>query len=52
MATETEDAGLQVDIQKVIDHERTKRPAFTSSTLSGIKVVTAGQPESVGGCCG
>jgi hypothetical protein len=52
MAIETEDAGLQVDIQKVIDHERTKRPAFTSSTLSGIKVVTAGQPESVGGCCG
>ncbi len=52
MAIETEDAGLQVDIQKVIEHERTKRPAFASSTLSGIKVVTAGQPESVGGCCG
>lgn len=52
MAIETEDAGLQVDIQKVIDHERTKRPAFTSSALSGIKVVTAGQPESIGGCCG
>ena len=51
MAIETEDAGLQVDIQKVIEHERTKRPAFAASSLSGIKVVMAGQPETAGGCC-
>ncbi|MDR3391064.1 MAG: radical SAM protein [Sulfuriferula sp.] len=50
MAIETDESGLQVDIQRVIEHERTKRPAFASS-LSGIKVVTAGQPETVGGCC-
>lgn len=52
MAIETDESGLQVDIQKVIEHERTKRPAFSSKGLAGIKVVTAGQPESVGGCCG
>lgn len=51
MAIETDESGLQVDIQRVIEHERTKRPAFASSSLSGIKVVTAGQPETVGGCC-
>ena len=52
MAIETDESGLQVDIQKVIEHERTKRPSFaTSSSLSGIKVVTTGQPETVGGCC-
>jgi lipoyl synthase len=50
MAIETDESGLQVDIQRVIEHERTKRPAFASS-LSGIKVVTAGQSETVGGCC-
>jgi len=52
MAIETEDAGLQVDIQRVIEHERTKRPAFAGSALSGIKIVTAGQPETAGSCCG
>ncbi len=52
MAIETEDAGLQVDVQKVIEHERTKRPAFASAGLAGIKVVTAGEPASAGGCCG
>lgn len=52
MAIETDESGLQVDIQKVIEHERTKRSSFaSSSSLSGIKVVTAGQPETVGGCC-
>ena len=51
MAIETEDAGLQVDIQRVIEHERTKRQSFGSGSLSGIKVVTAGQPETAGGCC-
>lgn len=49
MAIETDESGLQVDIQRVIEHERTKRPGFGS--LSGIKVVTTGQPETVGGCC-
>lgn len=49
MAIETDESGLQVDIQRVIDHERTKRPNLGS--LSGIKVVTTGQPETVGGCC-
>lgn len=52
MAIDTNESGLQVDIQRVIDHERTKRPTFAaSSSLAGIKVVTAGQPETVGGCC-
>lgn len=51
MAIETDESGLQVDIQRVIEHERSKRPAFASSTLAGIKVVTTGQPETVGGCC-
>ncbi|MES2364523.1 MAG: radical SAM protein [Pseudomonadota bacterium] len=52
MAIETADAGLQVDIQKVIEHERMKRPAFAASgSLGGIKVVMAGQPEAVSGCC-
>lgn len=52
MAIETADAGLQVDIQKVIEHERMKRPTFAAAgSLGGIKVVMAGQPEAVGGCC-
>ena len=52
MAIETADAGLQVDIQKVIEHERMKRPAFAAAgSLGGIKVVMAGQSEAVGGCC-
>lgn len=52
MAIDTNESGLQVDIQRVIDHERTKRPTFAgSSSLAGIKVVTTGQPETVGGCC-
>lgn len=52
MAIETDESGLQVDIQKVIEHERTKRPAFASKGLAGIKVVTAGEPVTTGGCCG
>ena len=52
MAIETADAGLQVDVQKVIEHERMKRPTFAAAgSLGGIKVVMAGQPEVVGGCC-
>ena len=52
MAIETDAAGLQVDIERVIAHERSKRPGFVSSGLAGIKVVTSGAAEPVGGCCG
>ncbi len=52
MAIETDESGLQVDIERVIAHERTKRPNFGSGALAGIKVVTSGLPEAVGGCCG
>ncbi len=50
MAIETSESGLQVDIERVIAHERAKRPGF-GGALAGIKVVTSGMPEAVGGCC-
>jgi len=52
MAIETEDAGLQVDIQRIIEMERVRKPAVAVNAggLSGIKVVTAGTPAG-GGCC-
>ena len=49
MAIETADAGLQIDIQRVIEMERKRKPSFGSAgSFSGIKVVTA---EAVGGSC-
>lgn len=50
MAIETNDSGLQVDIERVIAHERSQRPA-RSDALAGIRVVTATAPETAGGCC-
>lgn len=49
MAIETEDAGLEVDIERLIAQERTQRIGGTS--LSGIRVVTE-SAATVGGCCG
>lgn len=49
MAIETEDAGLQIDLQKIIEHERSRQKS--ASSFSGIKVVTAGA-TATGGCCG
>jgi uncharacterized radical SAM superfamily protein len=50
MAIETEDAGLEVDIERVIAHERTQRRHATTG-LAGIRVVTE-SAEAAGGCCG
>ncbi len=50
MAIETNDSGLQVDIERVIAHERSQRPV-RSDALAGIRVVTATAPETAGGCC-
>lgn len=51
MAIETEGAGLQIDVNRIIEMERSRRPAggAGSSTLSGIRIVTA--DEVVGGKC-
>ena len=50
MAIETEDAGLQIDIQRVIEMERKRKPSFgNAGSFSGIKVVTA--ETAGGGCC-
>lgn len=50
MAIETEDAGLAVDIERVIAHERTQHHHATTG-LAGIRVVTE-SAETAGGCCG
>ena len=50
MAIETEDAGLQIDIQRVIEMERKRKPSLVNAgSFSGIKVVTA--EAAGGGCC-
>ena len=50
MAIETEDAGLEVDIERVIAHERTQYH-HAATGLAGIRVVTE-SAETAGGCCG
>ena len=47
MAIETEDAGLQIDIEQIIAQERARKAP--AGALAGIRVVTEGQ--STGGCC-
>jgi uncharacterized radical SAM superfamily protein len=51
MAIETEDAGLQIDIQRIIEMERTRKTNLgQGGSFGGIKVVTAGASAG-GGCC-
>ena len=50
MAIETEDAGLQIDPQRIIELERSRRVKASGGSFGGIKVVTAGAPSG-GGCC-
>lgn len=47
MAIETEDAGLQIDIEQIIAQERARKAP--SGVLSGIRIVT--ENSSTGGCC-
>ncbi len=48
MAIETEDAGLQIDIEQIIAQERARKSPV--GALGGIRIVTDSQPT--GGCCG
>jgi uncharacterized radical SAM superfamily protein len=48
MAIETEDAGLEIDIQRIIEMERTRK---RGNALGGIRIVTESAPAG-GGCCG
>ncbi len=47
MAIETEDAGLQIDIEQIIAQERARKAP--AGALAGIRIVTEGQSTS--GCC-